>query len=236
MKPMTIAGYSSDGVNSSLTNITSGTSRAVTNAYEVMSFVARSRSLAVGAQSGVEGVVNGGELDLKAQFRFQLCLLLRPQRRVWPLNPRAARLCIFYSRSAEGFTHRTTMKKRFPFYAAIIVTFVAIVWWTLHRRHAESGPSVQSEVVTSNSLPPTVASTAAPMGKPSAPASPSAVSTSSNVASTPGAPAMGTAALVEKFSQQIHRPIEFYGKVVDEKGQPVESATVTFGWHASRHA
>jgi hypothetical protein len=35
---------------------------------------------------------------------------------------------------------------------------------------------------------------------------------------------------VERFSQEVHRPIEFYGKVVDENEQPVERANIMLGW------
>lgn len=35
---------------------------------------------------------------------------------------------------------------------------------------------------------------------------------------------------IENFSQQLHKPIEFYGKVVDENEQPVSGATVVLGW------
>src|SRR6266849_8007363 len=35
--------------------------------------------------------------------------------------------------------------------------------------------------------------------------------------------------LAEQASEQMNRPIEFYGKVVDENGQPIERANVHFG-------
>ena len=34
----------------------------------------------------------------------------------------------------------------------------------------------------------------------------------------------------EEIRRTINRPIEFYGKVVDETGTPLAGATVTFGW------
>jgi hypothetical protein len=36
--------------------------------------------------------------------------------------------------------------------------------------------------------------------------------------------------LTQPYWEQVHRPIEFYGKVVDENEQPVEGADVEFGW------
>jgi hypothetical protein len=67
-KPLAFFGYSYNPANSTayLTNINYGvTGRTVTNAFELMPFVARPRSLAAGAQSGVGQTVNGGEFDLK---------------------------------------------------------------------------------------------------------------------------------------------------------------------------
>jgi len=67
-KPLVFFGYSYNSANSTayLTNINYGvTGRTVTNAFELMPFVARPRSLAVGSQSGVGGSVNGGTFDLK---------------------------------------------------------------------------------------------------------------------------------------------------------------------------
>jgi hypothetical protein len=45
----------------------SGPTRAVTNVFEIMPFVARPHSLALGAQAGVRGQVSG-ELNLNTQF------------------------------------------------------------------------------------------------------------------------------------------------------------------------
>lgn len=58
--------------------ITSGTnawksgtpSRLVTDPREIMSFAARPRSKAVGAQPGVAGVIQGGQVDLTGSFNF----------------------------------------------------------------------------------------------------------------------------------------------------------------------
>ena len=66
-KPLAFFGYSYNPANSTayLTNINYGvTGRTVTNAFELMPFVARPRSLTVGSLSGVGGMVNGGQLDL----------------------------------------------------------------------------------------------------------------------------------------------------------------------------
>lgn len=35
---------------------------------------------------------------------------------------------------------------------------------------------------------------------------------------------------VQRWSEQVHRPIEFYGKVVDENDKPVEGAGIAFSW------
>jgi pimeloyl-ACP methyl ester carboxylesterase len=47
-----------------------GNYRVVTNPHELMPFVSRPRSKAVGALEGVNGMIGGGELDLKANFGF----------------------------------------------------------------------------------------------------------------------------------------------------------------------
>jgi pimeloyl-ACP methyl ester carboxylesterase len=95
MKPNTYLGYYTDGINSSLktndlnTSVASGLgyilgfftgdsaaawyydgpTRTVTAPHELMPFVSRPRTLAVGAQPGVHGVI-GAELDLQASFGF----------------------------------------------------------------------------------------------------------------------------------------------------------------------
>lgn len=35
---------------------------------------------------------------------------------------------------------------------------------------------------------------------------------------------------VQPYWDQVHRPIEFYGRVVDENGKPVEGASIGFSW------
>jgi hypothetical protein len=47
-----------------------GPTQAVTSAIQLMPFVSRPRSLAVGAMSGVHGQIQGAELNLKSQFGF----------------------------------------------------------------------------------------------------------------------------------------------------------------------
>ena len=67
-KPLVPFGYSYNAAISTahLTNTAYGvTGRTVTDPFELMPFVARPRSLAVGSKSGVGGTVNGGELDLQ---------------------------------------------------------------------------------------------------------------------------------------------------------------------------
>lgn len=44
--------------------------RTVTNTFEVMPFIARPRSKAVGAQAGVQGQIRGGEINLQNQLGF----------------------------------------------------------------------------------------------------------------------------------------------------------------------
>ena len=85
MKPNTFLGYYTDGTNSLLrTNywnqrleaILLGTyygnrpTRTVTSVHELMPFVARPRSKAVGSQAGVHGQLQGGELDLETALGF----------------------------------------------------------------------------------------------------------------------------------------------------------------------
>jgi hypothetical protein len=83
MKPNTFLGYSTTGTSNTLsTNIWNtsilsiayggyynGPTRAVTNIFEVMPFVARPHSLALGAQPGVRGQVSG-EINLNSQLGF----------------------------------------------------------------------------------------------------------------------------------------------------------------------
>jgi hypothetical protein len=66
-KPLFLFGYSYNPTNSTayLTNVNEGvTGRTVTDPRELMPFVARTRTKAVGAQPGVGQMVNGGELNL----------------------------------------------------------------------------------------------------------------------------------------------------------------------------
>jgi hypothetical protein len=44
--------------------------RIVTEPFELMLFVSRPRSIALGAQSGVGNAVNGGEYNLESQLNF----------------------------------------------------------------------------------------------------------------------------------------------------------------------
>jgi pimeloyl-ACP methyl ester carboxylesterase len=79
MKPNTLLGYYSDGVNHVLrTNSWNqqflsivyggyyeGATRTVANFHEIVPFVARPRSKALGAQAGVHGEIGGAEIDLQ---------------------------------------------------------------------------------------------------------------------------------------------------------------------------
>jgi hypothetical protein len=85
MKPNAFFGYSTDGTNSLLsTNVWNqslysviyagyygnGPTRAITDPLELMPFVARPRSLAVGAQPNVYGQIQGQQLNLETQLGF----------------------------------------------------------------------------------------------------------------------------------------------------------------------
>jgi hypothetical protein len=87
MKPNTILGYYTSGATSLLRTNNYNTqliavlyggyygsshppTRDVTNNFELMPFIARPRSKAVGAQAGVLGQIRGGELNLKDQIGF----------------------------------------------------------------------------------------------------------------------------------------------------------------------
>lgn len=85
MKPNTLLGYYTDGDNNTITtnywNQTlfsilyggyygSGTTHTVTNQHEIMPFVSRPRSKAIGAQGAVQGVIQGGEVNLQSDFGF----------------------------------------------------------------------------------------------------------------------------------------------------------------------
>jgi hypothetical protein len=61
--------YSSDGTNCFENNVVF---RTVTDPREQMAFVARPRSKAAGAQPDVGGVIQGGQLDLKANYGFDI--------------------------------------------------------------------------------------------------------------------------------------------------------------------
>jgi hypothetical protein len=63
-KPDQGFGYTSDGTNAYKTAV------LVTDPRQIMSFVARPRSKAVGALPGVNGVIEGGQVDLKGNFGF----------------------------------------------------------------------------------------------------------------------------------------------------------------------
>jgi hypothetical protein len=67
-KPDFLLGYKTDGSNCWWA--ANGVTIPVTNSFEIMAYEARARTLAVGEQPGVTGSVNGGGLDLKAQFTF----------------------------------------------------------------------------------------------------------------------------------------------------------------------
>ncbi len=67
-KPDYVWGYTSDGTNCYQNTL--GT-RLVTDPREQMAFVARPRSKAAGALSGVAGQIEGGDVDLTARFNFQ---------------------------------------------------------------------------------------------------------------------------------------------------------------------
>jgi pimeloyl-ACP methyl ester carboxylesterase len=63
-KPDQGFGYSSDGTNAYKSFV------LLSDARQIMSFVARPRSKAVGALPGVNGVIHGGQVDLKGNFGF----------------------------------------------------------------------------------------------------------------------------------------------------------------------
>jgi hypothetical protein len=80
MKPNTFFGYSYNPTNAvarvttnawqASLGITGVQTRTVTDPLELMPFVARPRSLAIGAQGGVAGSINGGEFNLENQLGF----------------------------------------------------------------------------------------------------------------------------------------------------------------------
>jgi hypothetical protein len=84
MKPNTLLGYYTDATSHRLrTNFWNqtflstlyggyydGPTRSVTDPYEVMPFISRPRSKAVGAQAGVQGQIRGGEVNLQTKFGF----------------------------------------------------------------------------------------------------------------------------------------------------------------------
>jgi pimeloyl-ACP methyl ester carboxylesterase len=66
-KPDSYWSYTTDGTNA---DCYYGNHRVITNPRELMPFVARPRSQAIGARAGVAGVIQGGEVDLTGQFNF----------------------------------------------------------------------------------------------------------------------------------------------------------------------
>jgi hypothetical protein len=67
-KPDSVWGYTSDGTNGYRSSFGTG---LVTDPREQMAFVARPRSKAAGALAGVASQVDGGDVDLTAQFNFE---------------------------------------------------------------------------------------------------------------------------------------------------------------------
>jgi hypothetical protein len=87
MKPNTILGYYASGTNFLIRTNNYNTqfiaalyggyygsshppTRGVTNGFELMPFIARPRSKAVGAQAGVQGQIEGGQMNLRDQAGF----------------------------------------------------------------------------------------------------------------------------------------------------------------------
>jgi pimeloyl-ACP methyl ester carboxylesterase len=62
--------YTTDGTNCYVL-LRNQNYRTVTDSHEIMAFCARPRSKAVGAQPGVAGVIQGGSVDLTANFSFK---------------------------------------------------------------------------------------------------------------------------------------------------------------------
>jgi hypothetical protein len=93
-KPDQGFGYSSDGTNAFKSFV------LVTDPRQIMAFVARPRSKAVGALPDVNGAIQGGQLDLKANFGFDTDMGEHSAQFNWNIH----RLAGFYTSLLDAFS------------------------------------------------------------------------------------------------------------------------------------
>jgi hypothetical protein len=117
---------------------------------------------------------------------------------------------------------------------AILILSIGLLVWLLGFNRPVRTESESSEITKSDGSQ-SVLSAKAPGGEPSVPGSSAAAPLARQQSTSSPSMTMNEhkaewSNMVQNWSQQIHRPIEFYGKVVDENGQPVEGANIDFSW------
>jgi hypothetical protein len=122
--------------------------------------------------------------------------------------------------------------KRIAFYSAIIIV-IAVCALLLFRKH-EKPPNPSAET------PQPVASHVAREPQPAQSTPVPSVSGPSSHQAGQGQPPPANHSAAERiaalsnafqaYSVQLHRPISFYGKVVDENDRPIEGANIEFVW------
>jgi hypothetical protein len=108
----------------------------------------------------------------------------------------------------------------------IFAVALAICLWLLLHRRTESPVNVgtQTVVVVTNQNPAVTPNAAVPASAPSAPAPIAAAPATST-------PAANAASVINPAIVEVwQKPIDFYGKVVDENTNPVAGASVEFRW------
>jgi len=107
----------------------------------------------------------------------------------------------------------------------LILLLVILIYATWHLHKHEAAAIDNSLILTNQENSPVVSSMPASANNPTQQIGKPQLSSGFSQAGT------GLiSSAVSAWSQQIHRPIEFYGKVVDEKNQPVAEANIQLVW------
>ena len=122
------------------------------------------------------------------------------------------------------------MKRRLAIFGAFILAVVCLLLWLRTANDQKTAVPSRPEPTT-NATPTELQETeteSKASGSPTAPAlvsgpsPPASAATHTNLGASPE--------MVEQIKEQWRTPIDFYGKVVDQKEQPVPGAGVSFGW------
>ena len=111
------------------------------------------------------------------------------------------------------------MKRRWTFILAFAVIVGLLLWNNLasnNRRAPAHSPDVGSVSIRGESLPASEAHENERLPSP--------------VSKSPRSNNNSPEKAIEGYWQSIHRPIDFYGKVVDQDGQPLAGAAISFIW------